>query len=127
MQIYVRRAHLRESISRVRGTTPAQTAISRRGYSVPGPDALWHLDGNHKLIRWHLVIHGGIDGFSRMITFLNCSGNNKSSTVFDQFSKAIHEYGIPSRVRTDYGGENVKVWRFMELARGENRALYSWF
>ena len=25
--------------------------ITRRVYSVPHPNALWHLDGNHKLIR----------------------------------------------------------------------------
>ena len=25
--------------------------IQRRTYSVPGPNALWHIDGNHKLIR----------------------------------------------------------------------------
>ena len=26
--------------------------ISRRAYSVPHPNALWHMDGNHKLIRY---------------------------------------------------------------------------
>ena len=25
--------------------------IQRRSYSVPGPRHLWHIDGNHKLIR----------------------------------------------------------------------------
>ena len=29
-----------------------------------------HIDGNHKLIRWGFVIHGGIDGFSRKIMYL---------------------------------------------------------
>ena len=24
----------------------------RRSYSVPGPLSLWHIDGNHKLIRY---------------------------------------------------------------------------
>ena len=75
--------------------------IQRRTYSVAGPNALWHLDGNHKLIKWKLVIHGGVDGFSRMVTFLQCSGNNFSETVLDCFVKATQEYGIPSRVRTD--------------------------
>ena len=27
-------------------------SIRRRKYWVPGPLALWHIDGNHKLIRW---------------------------------------------------------------------------
>lgn len=101
-----------------------QAAIQRRGYSVPGPNALWHLDGNHKLIHWSLVIHGGIDGFSRMITFLKCSGNNRSDTVLNHFVEGVGEYGIPSRVRTDHGGENIKVWRCMEETRGANRASY---
>ena len=26
--------------------------IRRRVYQVPGPNALWHIDGNHKLIRY---------------------------------------------------------------------------
>ena len=26
--------------------------LRRRSYSVPGPQHLWHVDGNHKLIRW---------------------------------------------------------------------------
>ena len=25
--------------------------VQRRRYSVPGPQSLWHIDGNHKLIR----------------------------------------------------------------------------
>ena len=28
------------------------TPITRRVYSVPHPNALWHLDGNYKLIRY---------------------------------------------------------------------------
>ena len=27
-------------------------SIRRRTYSVPGPNMLWHIDGNHKLIRY---------------------------------------------------------------------------
>ena len=34
--------------------------------------------------RWRFVIHGGIDGFSRMIVFLQCSTNNKPVTVLRQ-------------------------------------------
>ncbi len=59
-----------------------------RPYSFPGPNSLWHVgkfwkyilgdhihkcvpfyipDGHHKLVRWRLVTHAGIDGYSRMI------------------------------------------------------------
>ena len=27
------------------------SALNRRRYSVPAPGSLWHIDGNHKLIR----------------------------------------------------------------------------
>ncbi len=71
----------------------------RRGYNVYSPKALYHMDGNHKLIRWRFVIHGAIDGFSRMIIFLRCSTNNKASTVFSYFITGIQTFGLPSRVR----------------------------
>ena len=53
-------------------------------------------------------MQGGIDGFSRFV-FLTCNNNKKSDSVFQLFEKAIHEYGVPDRIRTDKGGENIKV------------------
>lgn len=44
------------------------TTIKRRVYKVPRPNALWHLDGHHKLILWGIVIHGIIDGFERTVS-----------------------------------------------------------
>ena len=70
--------------------------IVRRKYSAPGPNALWHIDGLHKLIRWGFVVHGCIDGFSRMITYLKCSTANKAATVLDYFIEATRKYGLPS-------------------------------
>jgi len=43
-------------------------AIRRRKYEVSRPNALWHVDGHHKLIRWGIVIHGFIDGYSRTVS-----------------------------------------------------------
>lgn len=40
----------------------------RSRYKVSRPNALWHLDGHHKLIRWGIVIHGIIDGFCRTVS-----------------------------------------------------------
>ena len=39
----------------------------RKEYQVPRPNALWHIDGHHKLIAWSIVIHGVADGYSRKV------------------------------------------------------------
>jgi len=98
--------------------------IKRRKYNVPAPNSLWHIDGHHSLINWGFVIHGGIDGFSRLITYLRCSTNNFAETVNALFYEAIDNYGLPSRVRSDKGGENILVWQSMINLRGENRRSY---
>ena len=74
-----------------------------------GPNSLWHIDGLHKFIRWHILIHGGVDGYSRVPVYLNVSDNNCSATVIKLFMKAVTRYGVPSRVRADNGSENVLV------------------
>lgn len=79
------------------------------------------LDGHHKLIRWRLVTHCGIDGYSRLIVFAKCSSNNRSTTVYDLFLDAARKHGLPSRVRSDQGGENILVARHMLHHRGIDR------
>ena len=88
---------------------------------VQGPNHLWHIDTNHKLIRWNLIIIGGVDGFSRLPVMLQCSDNNKADTVLACFVSAVNEYGLPSRIRTDKGLENVGIAQFMIQNRGTNR------
>ena len=99
-------------------------SIHRRSYRVPCPNALWHIDGYHALIRWKFVVHGGIDGYSRSVVFLKCSSNNRADTVFNLFITACNSLGIPSRVRSDRGGENVLVATFMVLYRGPGRGSH---
>lgn len=71
------------------------------------------IDGNHKLIRWRFVLHGGIDGFSRTIVYLMCSDNNRANTVCSLFLEATQQFHLPRRVRCDHGTENVAVARHM--------------
>ena len=118
--VSIQQRRLRESIHRIRGHSTTSRRIQRRVYNVPGPNYLWHADGHHKLIRYRLVIHGAIDGFSR----LKCSDNNRAETVYNLFMPAIREYGCPLRLRTDKGGENVDMWRHMVAIRGEDTNAY---
>ena len=73
------------------------------------------------MIRWRLVTHAGIDGFSRLIVFMHCSNNNRSLTVYEHFLEATRKYGLPSRVRTDQGRENMMVAQHMLEHRGMSR------
>ena len=125
--VFVQRQRVRQSVFRINPISTLsrwQQVVSRRCYSVPGPNSLWHIDGHHSLVRWRFVVHGAIDGFSRMITYLSCSTNNRSSTVMQLFRESVMEFGIPSRVRSDKGGENVLVCHFMVSYRGPGRGSH---
>lgn len=117
-------------------------AIHRRVYSVPFVNSLWHVDGYHKVfsevsrsviklrlgttqfIRWKIVIHGGVDGKTRLAAYLVAADNNRAETVGEAFKAAAQEWGWPSRVRADWGGENVVVKAMMEEVRGAGRASF---
>ena len=119
--INVPRRRVCESLLRVNPSvveSRQRTCIIRRSYNVASSNALWHIDGQHSLVRWKVVVHGGIDGYSRKIVDLHASGNNRADTVMKLFTKAVQSNGWPSRVRSDMGGENVEVARAMIMARG---------
>ncbi|KAJ8519785.1 hypothetical protein ONZ45_g3290 [Pleurotus djamor] len=101
-------------------------AINRRDYKTTRPNAVWHCDGHHKLIRWGIVIHGFVDGYCRTVVGLRASTSNSAETVLDVFLSAVEKYGDPSRVRGDRGGENILVSIWMILRRGPNRASFMW-
>ena len=65
-------------------------------YLVSGPNALWHF-----------VAHCGIDGYSSLIVFLQCS--------WQQCLIAVQQYGLPSQVRTDQLCKAVKIFKFPNI------------
>lgn len=60
-----------------------------------------------------------------MIVFLQCNTNNRAATVLRLFQGATKMYGLPSRVRSDKGGENVMVALYMmnHPVRGPDRGV----
>ncbi|XP_076843839.1 uncharacterized protein LOC143527165 isoform X3 [Brachyhypopomus gauderio] len=92
--------------------------VIRRKYSVPGPLCMQHIDTNHKLIRYNIVVFGGIDGFSRKIMYLNAASNNKASTAYAFFLDGVRRFGWPKKVRADQGVENVDIAQAMFTVRG---------
>ena len=63
----------------------------------------------HVIFRWRLVVHAGIDGYSRLIVYCRCSTDNYAATVLKLFMGATETYGLPSRVRWGGGIEEEKI------------------
>ena len=129
LQYKVHRQRARDSMARVDPIgvqARLRQTIRTRAYSVPMPNSVWHIDRYHKLIRWQIIIHGGIDGYSRLPVYLVASNNNRSDTVLKAFLRAVNSFGIPSRVRADKGTENVLVSLFMlcHPSRGPGRGSF---
>lgn len=70
------------------------------------------------------MIHDAIDGYSKVIVYLQCNENNHASTACSLFHKAINVWGLPSRVHANDAGENVKVNEVMVHHRGVDRGIF---
>lgn len=122
--IVVQRSRVREALHYVDPygvQLRRRRVLHRREYHVPNSNALWHVDSHHKLIRWRMVIHGGIDGYSRVVPYLRVAPDNTALTAFGAFQEGVERYGLPSRVRSDHGGENVLIAEYMIRNRGSGR------
>ena len=121
---HVQRYRICESVHRVCKNNVAarqKGRLHRHVYNVQGPNHLWHIDTNYKLVRWYFIIVGVVDGFSWLPVSLECCTNNKAETVLTCFSKTVQAYGLPSRVHSDRGRENVLVADYMLDKQGTNR------
>ena len=53
--------------------------------------------------------------------YATLTDNNRAETVLELSIKGVQEFGLPSRVRSDHGLENVRVAQYMLENRGLNR------
>ena len=123
----IQRFRIRESLHRVDSEgirRRKKSRLSRRVYNVQGSNHLWHLDTNQKLVRWYFIIIGAIDGYSRLPVVLDCTSSNKATIVLNSFLKGVEECGLPMRVRSDKGLENVLVADYMLENRGTTNGSF---
>ena len=59
------------------------------------------------------MIHSCIDGFSRIVTSLVCTPDNRAETALKAFLSGVKVFGLPARVWGDCGTENVAVAEYM--------------
>ena len=87
----------------------SRNVIRRRVYETKGPFHVFHIDGHDKLKKWGFALHGGIDGFSRIVLWLNVSTtNNDPLVVANYFLQCVTRYKMaPKRLRFDRGNENI--------------------
>ncbi len=84
----ISRRRVRESMFRVSPRLVelrTSTAVVRRSYNVESSNALWHIDGLHCLVRWRIIIHDGIDGYSRRL----CTSTTRYLSIFWLHQKAM--------------------------------------
>lgn len=127
MGLIIQRHRVRDSLNRVDPIGAAlrwSSVVPRRTYRVACPNSLWHIDSHLSLVRWGFVVQGGIDGYSRLITFLSCHTYNRADTMLQNFLNGVLRFGCPSRVRSDHGMENYFVAQFMQMFRGCNRGSF---
>ena len=63
-----------------------------------------------------------VDGGTRTILYVEVNNNNRATCHTELFEQAVKKFGtLPSRVRGDYGGENVLVADYMIEHRGLDR------
>ncbi len=85
--------------------------LKRRLYHSNGPNYLWHIDSYDKLRPYGICVHGAIDGFSRLIIWLEAYFTSSNpALVSGYYVDAVTTLGAcPLKVRADLGTENSHV------------------
>lgn len=106
------------------GQAMMQGYLQQRGVHVQRHrirESIARTDPLRRRLRWHETV-------SRRVYSVKGANSlwhiDRASTVYEEFRKATEEYGVPRRVRSDKGGENVDVCYYMVAFRGPDRASH---
>ena len=94
--------HLLHAIDPIGTILRFNQAIYQRKYSVPRPNSLWHIYGNHKMIGWRMVIHACcIDGYTSIVQIAIWQKQWKSN-FYEEFKHMDyhHAYAATTSSRT---------------------------
>ena len=87
--------------------------VSRRrgGWTCPGPNYQWCIDGYCKLAQYGFSVYGGIDAYSRFVVWLYVGVSaNTARNVLAQYLAIVKAAGyIPEQIRADRGVETPLV------------------
>ena len=70
------------------------------------------------------MIHACKDGFSRIVTSLVCTSDNREETALTAFLSGVKEFGLPARVQGDFGTENVAIAEYIQQERYVGAYIY---
>ncbi|XP_074653583.1 uncharacterized protein LOC141907741 [Tubulanus polymorphus] len=101
--------------------------LRRRLYENPGPNAIWNVDGYDKPKPFGFCVSGCIDGFSRLIIWLEVwTTNNDPRVICGYFLEAVESKdGCPSRLRADDGTENPFIQQMQIFLRNDHIDRYA--
>jgi hypothetical protein len=101
--------------------------ISHRFYHTNGPGHVYHIDGNDKLKKWGICIHGAVDGFSRKKLWLAASiTNNDPMFIVNLYLLCIKKHRIvPRLLRMDNGTENIYCKGLQTFLTKDNNSYIS--
>ena len=87
----------------------ARADRKRSGWTVPGPNYIWSVDGYCKLEYFGIEIYAGIDAYSRYITWFYIGASARTArNVLAQYVTVLRAYGfMPLALRSDYGVETT--------------------
>jgi hypothetical protein len=64
---------------------PRASRAQEQEQSCAGPNDVWHHGSQHKLFNYGIVVHGFVDEYTRLVTGLKASSNNRGTTMLRLF------------------------------------------